>query len=410
LVEIKFDMDLDGLEAALMDHVRADLQERLGSIRHPVTGEFPTVLVTKLPDGNLNMHIEGSEEVVALVRERLGLPGENEREPTNDSTVAPSQHIDNAMSASPPRAFLSFAYEDRALAEAIANLLMENGVNTWWAEWEIRAGDSLRQKIDAGLRDFTHFIALLTPRSIHKPWVQLELDAGLVRKLNEGTQLIALRSELSPQDLPPLLQGLNSPQIDPANLDIKQLVNDIHGVSRKPALGNAPRAITANNVNNSPKMSSAAAAVAQLYVEQSPRAWKFQPMLSFEEISAATGLTEEDARDAVHELQGMLTVHHGDAVYPEEELFVQMDRFWKPWNPEDDALSVAAAMVNGAVQGDPHDIAKHFGWDARRLNPAFAYLANRNLVKALKSLSDGDFVVATMMKTDNTRRFVKSRQ
>ncbi len=38
-----------------------------------------------------------------------------------------------------PKVFLSFAFEDMALAGKIANTLQESGIDTWWAEWCITA-------------------------------------------------------------------------------------------------------------------------------------------------------------------------------------------------------------------------------------------------------------------------------
>ena len=145
----------------------------------------------------------------------------------------------------PPKVFLSYAFEDTALADKIANTLQQNGIDTGWAGWCIRAGDSIRQRIDEGLDDCTHFVVLLTPTSIGKSWVNAEIDAGLIRKLGESTRFIPLRCGLSASDLPPLLRGMLSPELDPTNVDLCQLIGDIHGVSRKPPLGPAPKVLRA---------------------------------------------------------------------------------------------------------------------------------------------------------------------
>jgi hypothetical protein len=41
-------------------------------------------------------------------------------------------------SGTAPNAFLSFAWEDHETAKATAEALQANGIETWWAEWEIR--------------------------------------------------------------------------------------------------------------------------------------------------------------------------------------------------------------------------------------------------------------------------------
>jgi hypothetical protein len=166
---------------AVVNQVADEMRQRLGAIRLPDTGEFPTVAIHGNSLETRSFTVEGSPELIALVRERLGT------QELGTMTFKP------ATPTAPPRAFLSYAWEDRDLAERLANALQLNGVDTWWAGWSISAGDSLRQKIDEGPADCPHFLVLLTPTSIRKPWVNQEMDAGLVRKLNEETRFVAVR-------------------------------------------------------------------------------------------------------------------------------------------------------------------------------------------------------------------------
>src|SRR4051794_31747271 len=128
-------------------------------------------------------------------------------------------------------AFVCHASEDNELARRIATDLHANGIDTFFSEWEIRAGDSLRRKIDAGLESCTHFIVLVTPTSLNKPWVNAEIDAAFIRKVEGSAVLIPLRYELEVEQLPPLLRGLLSPAIRNYDADVKQLIADIQGVS-----------------------------------------------------------------------------------------------------------------------------------------------------------------------------------
>ena len=66
-----------------------------------------------------------------------------------------------------PHAFLCYGIEDMALAEKLALAMQSHGIETWWDKWCIRPGDSLRQRVEEGLGNCTHFIALLTPTSIN---------------------------------------------------------------------------------------------------------------------------------------------------------------------------------------------------------------------------------------------------
>lgn len=309
----------------------------------------------------------------------------------------------------PPKVFLSYAFDDQALAKRIAHTLQANGVDTWWAEWCIGPGDSIRQRIDEGLGNCTHFVVLLTPVSVTKPWVAAEMDAGLVGKLSRGTKFIALRSGLAPNQMPPLLQGLLSPQVDSESFDLSQLVNDIHGVTKKPPLGPPPLAVRAKTAL-APGLSNAANALVRLFVERSKNATRLDPNFSVGKLALELALSSDDVKDAIFELGGVVENHRDHVVHANDELFVIFDKFWMPWDAEEDALQLAARLVNDAnFPRAPEGQASALGWTARRLNPAVAYLANRSLIKSIRSHTGGPWLFATMHNTDATRRFVKSR-
>jgi hypothetical protein len=338
--------------------------------------------------------VEGSADLLALVRERLS-PEDLEK-----LTMIELKH------SGTHKVFLSYAWEDRDLARRIAEALQGNGIETWWAEWEIRAGDSLRQKIDEGLTNCTDFLVLLTPQSINKAWVNQEMDAGLVRKIESQARFIAIRKDLSPSELPPLLRGMLSPTLENFDNDIRQLVNDILGVSRRPALGALPPVAAITNT----EYSAAATAIAKVFVETTQNATHLDPMLSMSELRERTLLSEEDISDALYELGDMVEEYYG-SVYPKPELFVRFDRYFKEWDPATDALVLAADIVNDAsFPREPQQIAGRYGWGPRRLNPAIAYLSNRKLVVTLSHIGMGPWIASDLEKTDATRRFVKSRQ
>lgn len=98
-------------------------------------------------------------------------------------------------------------------SETVVSKRMRRQLALLWLRG-ITAGDSIRQRIDEGIGECTHFIVLLTPKSITKPWVNLEIDAGLVRRLSDQTKLIPLRCGLEPNKLTPLLQTFFSPTVD----------------------------------------------------------------------------------------------------------------------------------------------------------------------------------------------------
>lgn len=312
-----------------------------------------------------------------------------------------------------PVVFLSYTHEDHDLAEGIATQMTALGIDTWWDQWEIRAGDSIVQKIGDGLGDCTHFIALLTPRSIDKPWVKAEMDAAFVRKLKDSVKFIPLRCDLPAERLPPLLSGLHSPQITDASSTetVAQLVNDIFGVTTKPARGGAPTMLDHSAAPYSP----AAMAVAEYFCRETKHAATFDPMVGNRDLAQATGLSLDDTVDAQHELSYFVdyTKESAEArhVWPKPAFWPEFDPYFEhnP-DPAGDALVIAARMLN-----DPKfpkrlaSIAAHLDWQPRRLNPAVAYLMDREVVRHLSFFGMGQWVTGVIERTDATRRFVKSQ-
>lgn len=386
----------DAIMQAVLQNLEAQIREKIGTVRDPATGEFPTVVVRGDDLENLQFHVEGSPEVIALVRDRLGLE-------TDENTM------DNPRQSGPPRAFLSYTSDDADFAERVARKLQASGIETWWDRWCIRTGDSLRQKIDEGLGECTHFLVLLTPQSIGKPWVNQEMDAGLVRRLNNECSFMPVRYNLAASQLPPLLSGMHAPEIR-ADEDITQLVNDIHGISRKPPLGPAPHAQAAE-ITTDTGYSAAANTVARYFVENTEYGRFGDPIIDIEPLAKATGLPIDDTKDALYELSAFFKDTKIHALV-KASLFTEFDRHWKPWDPREDALRLAADIMNDEeFPAESKAIAEHYGWEPRRLNPAATYLHERGLLVDYKVLGHPEFELHRIVgKPDELRRFLKSRR
>lgn len=84
--------------------------------------------------------------------------------------------------------FISHASENKtAVARPLAEALTARGVSVWLDELELKVGDSLRRKIDQGIRSSRFGIVVLSPAFFDKGWTQYELD-GLVTMSVAGRQ------------------------------------------------------------------------------------------------------------------------------------------------------------------------------------------------------------------------------
>lgn len=382
---------MKSVEAAIPQLAASELRERLASVRHPVTGEFPTVVVRDASLASFRFSVEGSPQLLSIVWDKLN--------------AVEREHVELvSRSVADRRVFLSYAGPDFTIAEKIAHALHASGIDTWWAGWSLEAGQSLRQEIDKGLDACTHFVALLTPQSITRPWVKEEMDAGLVLHVEGKARFVPVRMDLSVDELPLLLQGKVSPSLDgDFDIQLKRLVSQVKGENRKPPLPEV-----APPMPTHPGYSAAASKVARHFVERSEDGASPFPRVSIEELGAATGLAEEEVTDAVFELRDFLYDTFG--VSPRAELFVEFDVFAMDWSPADDGLRICIDLMNDPqMPGTVAEAAARYGWSARRMNPAIAYLRSRDLIQEYGTAAAPPWVEHWLTKTDATRRFVNSR-
>ncbi|MFA6543328.1 MAG: toll/interleukin-1 receptor domain-containing protein [Limisphaerales bacterium] len=85
--------------------------------------------------------------------------------------------------------FVSHASEDKeAFARPLA-LALRKHFDVWFDEFELKVGDSLRNKIDAGLRDCDYGVVVLSPAFFSKKWPVAELN-GLFAQEDVNRKII----------------------------------------------------------------------------------------------------------------------------------------------------------------------------------------------------------------------------
>lgn len=86
--------------------------------------------------------------------------------------------------------FISHASEDKdEIVRPLAVALRNEGLSVWYDEFELRIGDSLRQKIDRGLAKSRFGIVVLSRSFIKKGWTNYELD-GIITRVVSGEQVL----------------------------------------------------------------------------------------------------------------------------------------------------------------------------------------------------------------------------
>jgi TIR domain len=106
----------------------------------------------------------------------------------------------------PPNVFLSHTHADKSFVKRLAKDLDNQGISYWLDEAEIKIGDSLIEKIRAGI-DIVDFVAVvLSPDSVASPWVQREVDVAMNQEIM-GRRVKVLPLMYRKCDLPGFLLG-----------------------------------------------------------------------------------------------------------------------------------------------------------------------------------------------------------
>lgn len=120
--------------------------------------------------------------MLAPIRERSPISDVQVREPVEpDGDFLGGQTWD---------VFISHASEDKEdVALPLRNALVDLGISVWLDKTELTIGDSLRRKIDQGIRSSRFGIVVLSKHFFAKGWTNHELD-GLVTRTVAGEQTL----------------------------------------------------------------------------------------------------------------------------------------------------------------------------------------------------------------------------
>ena len=100
----------------------------------------------------------------------------------------PQEPPNNLMGGQTWDVFISHASEDKdTVARPLRDALTKHGVTVWLDEAQMRIGQSLRRKIDDGIRSSRFGVVILSDSFFRKGWTNHELD-GLVTRTVAGEQ------------------------------------------------------------------------------------------------------------------------------------------------------------------------------------------------------------------------------
>ena len=83
------------------------------------------------------------------------------------------------------RIFISHAHADNQTIERLAEEIEGSGFLCWLDLWELDVGDSIRRRVEDGIKAADWLIVALSSASVKSAWVTQELNMAFVRELEE---------------------------------------------------------------------------------------------------------------------------------------------------------------------------------------------------------------------------------
>jgi len=124
--------------------------------------------------------------------------------------------------------FISHASEDKAnFVEPLVIALRKAGFDVWYDKYELTIGDSLRQKIDDGLKECDFGIVVLSPHFFAKKWTGSELDGLMALETANRKLILPIWKDVTEEDVKEFSPMLAGKLGAPASGGIEAVVGEI---------------------------------------------------------------------------------------------------------------------------------------------------------------------------------------
>jgi TIR domain len=125
--------------------------------------------------------------------------------------------------------FISHASEDKVeIAKPLAELLIKEGVEVWFDDYELKLGAPLRESIDAGLKAADYGIVILSKNFFSKQWTVYELDALItIEQTYAKKKVLPIWHKIEIEDIIAYSPNLANKIAAKSNLGIDKVVTDI---------------------------------------------------------------------------------------------------------------------------------------------------------------------------------------
>jgi hypothetical protein len=120
--------------------------------------------------------------------------------------------------------FISYASQDRDLAQRLLMAMGETGVSGWMDAADISTGTAVSAAVRTAIKQSSALVVLLSPKSLHSQWINFEVGAALA--LNRPIIPIIIDGPGLENKLPETFQGISF--LDARDKPIAQVARDVN--------------------------------------------------------------------------------------------------------------------------------------------------------------------------------------
>jgi hypothetical protein len=103
-----------------------------------------------------------------------------------------------------------------------------SGIEVWFDEWQIQAGDSIPGRLNEGLEAFEAFVLLWSADAKRSSWVRQELNSAISRNMRDGSAKI-IPCLLDETALPALIADRRSINFSDVRTGVEELLGELTG-------------------------------------------------------------------------------------------------------------------------------------------------------------------------------------
>lgn len=101
--------------------------------------------------------------------------------------------------------FISYSRRDAKFVDQLSSQLIEKNIKVWKDDMKISAGDSLMDKIQAGIKGASYFCIVLSKNALQSDWVQVETQQALSHE-TQKKDIVILPIVIDDCEIPSFLQ------------------------------------------------------------------------------------------------------------------------------------------------------------------------------------------------------------